>query len=435
MADKGDNQAPEWLRDGHEHIWLPYTQMQDAPMPLPAVSAKGARITLADGRELVDGVSSWWTACHGYCHPHIEQAVKAQVEKLPHVMLGGFANEPAYKLATRLANLLPGDLNHSFFSESGSVAVEVAMKMAVQYHRQKGTPNRNAFISFLGGYHGDTGFAMSVCDPEEGMHGHFASYLPRQHVVAVPEDEASITAFEAVLAEHAKHCAAIIIEPMVQGAGGFKMHDAAVLQRLRDAADAHGLLLIFDEIMTGFGRLGGSLFVCEKSGVVPDIITLSKALTGGTMPLAATIATNKVFDAFKSDSADDAFMHGPTYSGNALACAAANASLDLFESEPRLEQVAAIEAQLTAELTPIADIAGVVDVRVQGALGVVQVTALHDVEWLKSRFIEQGAWIRPFGDVIYLMPPFVIDPADLTLLTKVMKLVIFEWSQRFIGEI
>lgn len=434
MANKGDNQAPEWLRNGHDHIWLPYTQMQDVAMPLLAVSASGTRITLADGRQLVDGVSSWWTACHGYCHPHIEQAVRKQLENLPHVMLGGFANEPAYRLATRLAALLPGDLNHSFFSESGSVAVEVAMKMAVQYHRQREAPTRTAFISFLGGYHGDTGFAMSVCDPEEGMHGHFASYLPRQHVVTIPKDEASIAAFEALLAEHAKSCAAIIIEPLVQGAGGFKMHEAEVLQRLRDAADSHGLLLIFDEIMTGFGRLGGSLFVCEQTGVVPDIITLSKALTGGTMPLAATIATNKVFDAFKSDSADDAFMHGPTYSGNALACAAANASLDLFETEPRLKQVTEIETQLTTQLAPIADIAGVVDVRVKGALGVVQVTALHDVDWLKSRFIEQGAWIRPFGDVIYIMPPFIIDPTDLTLLTDAMKLVISEWSQRFIGE-
>lgn len=254
-------------------------------------------------------------------------------------------------------------------------------------------------------------------------------------MVAVPEDEASIAAFEAVLAKHAGKCAAIIIEPMVQGAGGFKMHGPAVLRRLRDAADAHGLLLIFDEIMTGFGRLGASLFVCEKSGVVPDIITLSKALTGGTMPLAATIATDKVFDAFKSDSADDAFMHGPTYSGNALACAAANASLDLFENEPRLEQVAAIESQLQVDLGPLTSIPGVVDVRVQGALGVVQVTALHDVGWLKARFIEQGVWIRPFGDVIYLMPPFIISAADLTRLTQAMKHVISEWSQRFIGEV
>jgi len=423
---------PQWLIDGRPHMWLPYQQMKTAPAMPAAIGAEGARIRLHDGRELIDGVSSWWTACHGYNHPHIRQAVETQLHKFPHLMLGGFANEPAFRLAKRLADLLPGDLNHVFLVESGSVSVEVAMKMAMQYWLNTGVVGRTKFISFKGGYHGDTLGTMSVCDPDEGMHSLFEGALLDQHVIALPTDAASTQAFENFVAAHAQDCAAIMVEPLVQGAGGFVMHDATTLQTLRRVADEHGLLLIFDEIMTGFGRLG-PMFVCADTGVLPDIITLSKALSGGTLPLAAAIASAKVYDAFYDDDPMKALMHGPTYMANALACAAANASLDLFESEPRLEQVATIEAHLNQSLPALADMPGVTDIRIKGALGVVEVEDLHDVNWLKSRFIEEGAWIRPFGRVIYVMPPFVISGEELSHLTTTMARVIAEWSDRHYG--
>ena len=423
---------PQWLIEGRPHMWLPYQQMKTAPVMPAAVGAQGARIRLHDGRELIDGVSSWWTACHGYNHPHIRAAVEDQLAKFPHLMLGGFANEPAFRLAKRLADLLPGDLNHVFLVESGSVSVEVAMKMAMQYFLNRGIEGRTKFISFTGGYHGDTFGTMSVCDPEEGMHGLFQGALLPQHVVDLPRDAESTAAFERFVAAHAGDCAAILVEPYAQGAGGFIMHGDETLQTLRRVADDHDLLLIFDEIMTGFGRLG-PMFVCEGSGVVPDIITLSKALSGGTLPLAAAIASNKIYDAFYDDDPMKALMHGPTYMANALACAAANASLDLFETEPRLEQVAQIEAHLNQSLPALADLEGVTDIRIRGALGVVEVKALHDVNWLKARFVEEGAWIRPFGNVIYIMPPFVIAPDELSHLTGTMGRVITEWSARYYG--
>ncbi|HTJ90748.1 MAG TPA: adenosylmethionine--8-amino-7-oxononanoate transaminase, partial [Acidocella sp.] len=324
-----------WLEQGWRHVWLPYAQMQTAPLPLPAVRTEGSRIFLEDGRVLVDGIASWWTACHGYNHPHIQQAVRTQLERLPHVMFGGLGHEPAYRLATRLAKLLPDPLNRVFFTDSGSVAVEVAIKIAVQARLNQGERGRTKILSFTGGYHGDTLGTMAICDPEEGMHSLFAGLLPEHPVVPLPRDEASIAAFEAYLAQHAGTLAAIIVEPLVQGAGGMVLHPPEVLRRLRVAADQYGLMLIFDEIFTGFGRTG-TMFAFQQAGVVPDIITLSKALTGGTLPLAATIASDDLFAAFLSDSPTTALMHGPTFMANALGCAAANASLDLFETEPRL---------------------------------------------------------------------------------------------------
>ena len=413
------NDPPAWLAEGAPHLWLPYTQMQTTPMALPVVKTDGVRLTLADGRELIDGTSSWWTAAHGYNHPHIREAVTAQLEKMPHVMLGGLAHEQACRLATRLSRLLPGDLGHVFFSESGSVSVEIAMKMAVQYWINNGKKGRTRFVAFKGGYHGDTLATMSVCDPDEGMHTLFKGAIAEQLICELPTDEEKTAALDAFLAAHAHQIAAVVTEPLVQGAGGMRFHDAATLGRLRALCDRHGLLLILDEIFTGFARTG-TMFACEAAGIVPDFVTLSKALTGGTMALAATVARAPVFEAFLGEDGGRALMHGPTYTGNALACAAANASLDLFESEPRLAQVAAIADQLTRELAPARAIPGVRDVRVKGAIGVIELQRMGDLNTIKRRFIEEGVFIRPFGNIVYTTPPLTIEPGDLGRLTAAM---------------
>jgi adenosylmethionine-8-amino-7-oxononanoate aminotransferase len=415
--------APTWLRDGAPHVWRPYCQMKTAPAPLAVARTEGARLILEDGRELVDGIASWWTACHGYNHPHIAEAVRDQLARAPHMMFGGLAHEPAYRLAARLASLLPGDLDHVFFAESGSVSVEIAMKMALQYWINRGVAGRTRFLSFLGGYHGDTLATMTVCDPEEGMHSLFSGVLPDQHVVALPTDDASEAGLSAYLAENAQEIAAMLVEPRVQGAGGMFFHDDETLRRLRRLADEHDLLLIFDEIFVGFGRTG-DLFACEGSGVVPDIVTLSKALTGGTLPLSAAIASRRVFEAFWSDDPGRALMHGPTYMGNPLACAAANASLDLFETGGWRADVARIEAALRDGLAPCRTAPGVVDVRVKGAIGVVEFDRAVDVGRLSDRFAELGVWIRPMGRVIYLTPPFIVADAELEKLTGAIRTVV-----------
>jgi adenosylmethionine-8-amino-7-oxononanoate aminotransferase len=418
----GDPTRPGWYEAGLEHIWLPYAQMKTARPPLPVVRTDGCRITLADGRALIDGIASWWTACHGYNHPHIRQAVERQLAAMPHVMFGGLAHEGALTLARRLAALLPGDLDRVFFSDSGSVAVEVAMKMAVQYGLNRGIRGRTQFVAFKGGYHGDTSGAMAVSD-DAGMHGIFHGLLPTHRVVDLPTDDARAAALAQVLERHAGEIAGIIVEPLVQGAGGMLFHDAAVLRRLRELADRYDLLLIFDEIFTGFGRTG-TMFACEQAGVVPDIITVGKALTGGTLPLAATIATRKVFDAFWSDDPMHALMHGPTFMANALACAAANASLDLFEREPRLDQVRQISSALTSGLEACRALAGVRDVRVRGAIGVVELERIAELDAMRARFVEEGVFIRPFGNVVYLTPSFTMGPEDLSTLTTAIKKVI-----------
>jgi adenosylmethionine-8-amino-7-oxononanoate aminotransferase len=410
--------TPAWLTQGWPHIWLPYAQMKTAPSPLAVVGAKGSRLKLADGRELIDGVASWWTVAHGYNHPHIREAVTRQLETLPHVMLGGLAHEQAYTLAKRLANTLPGDLNHVFFSDSGSVAVEVALKMAIQFWINRGEPGRTKVLSFKGGYHGDTFATMAICDPDEGMHGLFKGAFAEQFVVDLPSDHLKTEALDRILERHGKEIAAVIVEPLVQGAAGMKFHSAETLRRIEGAARRHDMVLILDEIFTGFARTG-TMFAMNQAGFTPDIVCLGKALTGGTLPLAATVATDRIYDAFLSDDASKALMHGPTYMGNALACAAANASLDLFETEPRIAQAARIEAQLNRELEPARALPGVRDVRVKGAIGVIELESL-DRNALRQRFIEQGVWIRPFGNIIYTTPPFTISEADLRTITKAM---------------
>jgi adenosylmethionine-8-amino-7-oxononanoate aminotransferase len=413
----------DWYQTGLPHIWLPYTQMKTANPPLAAVRTQGTRITLADGTQLVDGIASWWTACHGYNHPHIRETVQRQLVKLPHVMLGGLVHEQALTLARRLCDLLPENLTRVFFSDSGSVAVEVAMKMAVQYWLNKGVRGRTKMLAFKGGYHGDTIAAMAVCDPEEGMHALFAGTLPQHHVIDLPRDEESIKAFDAFVERHAGDTAAILVEPLVQGAGGMLFHDSRVLQHLRRAADKYDLLLIFDEIFTGFGRTG-PMFALEAAEIAPDIVTLGKGLTGGTLPLAATVASQKIFDAFWSDDPMHALMHGPTFMGNALACAAANASLDLFEREPRLLQSAEIGKAMGKQLGRCIGIKGVKDVRVKGAIGVVELEKIADMNALKSALVNEGVWVRPFRNIVYLTPALTIEPDDLSKLTNAIVSVV-----------
>lgn len=397
-------------------LWRPYTQMKTADPPLEAVRTHGSRIVLADGRELVDGIASWWTAVHGYNHPHIAAAVAAQLEAMPHVMFGGLTHAPAERLAARLAALLPGDLTRVFLSDSGSVAVEVALKMAVQLWRNRGLSGRTRVLAFRGGYHGDTMGAMSVCDPEEGMHRRFGAYLPEQVFCDLPRTRDRTAALDAALKRHRDTLAAVIVEPLVQGAGGMLMHPPEVLATVARLAAAHGLPLIADEIFTGFGRTG-TLFACEQAGVVPDILCLSKALTGGTLALAATIASEDVFREFWSDDPAAALMHGPTFMANPLACAAADASLDLFEAEPRLAQAEAVGARLAEGLAPLRGLPGIRGVRCLGAIGAVEFAQAPDLARLKRALVARGVWVRPFGRILYLTPALTVGPADLDLLT------------------
>jgi adenosylmethionine-8-amino-7-oxononanoate aminotransferase len=409
------------MDQGGSNLWRPYTQMHTAPSPLRAAATQGCRITLEDGRTLIDGIASWWTACHGYNHPHIAAAVRAQLQTMPHVMFGGLTHAPAEQLAARLAALLPGDLGHVFFADSGSVAVEVAMKMAAQYWLNQGIRTRRRFLAFRGGYHGDTLATMAVCDPEEGMHALYAGLLADHAILDLPRNAASIAAFDDFLDREAHNLAGILVEPLVQGAGGMIFHDTSVLRHLRMAADKYALPLILDEIFTGFGRTG-TMFACEQAGIVPDIITLSKALTGGTMALSAAIARPHIYAAFLSDDPMHALMHGPTYMANPLACAAANASLDLFETEPRLEQVAHIAHLLEEQLAPCLALRGVCGVRVLGAIGVVELDRISDLNALKARLVSHGAWIRPFRNIVYLTPSFTITEEELGCLTRAVRL-------------
>ena len=401
--------------------------MKGAPAPLIAEATRGARIRLADGRELVDGVSSWWTACHGYNHPKITAAVADQLERMPHVMFGGLTHEPAMTLAERLCALLPDGLSRVFFSDSGSVAVEVALKMAVQFWINRGQTGRTRFVSFRYGYHGDTMGAMSVTDPEEGMHRLFTGYFPEQLVVDLPRTATELDRFGELLAANKAEIAGVVIEPLVQAAGGMKFHDAETLAAIHRACRANDVLLIADEVATGFGRTG-HMFACGEAMITPDIICLGKAMTGGVIGFAATAATDRVFDAFLSDDPDSALMHGPTFMANPLSCAAANASLDLFETEPRLDQVAAIERHLGDALETCRNLAGVVDVRVKGAIGAVQLEQIDDLGWFRRRFVDEGVWVRPFGDVVYLMPPFIVTDQEIGRLTDAVATVVGEWS-------
>ncbi|ERL47693.1 Glutamate-ammonia-ligase adenylyltransferase protein [Candidatus Micropelagos thuwalensis] len=410
---------PDWQRKATDNLWPPYTQMRTTPIGLPVSEAEGVRIKLADGRTLIDGVSSWWSVCHGYRHPHIEQAVVNQLQKLPHIMLGGYQHEPAALLARRLADICPGELNHVFFTDSGSVAIEVAMKMAIQFWLNNGIKGRHKFMHFRGGYHGDTFATMAVCDPEEGMHSHFSGVLTPQILAELPINDELYERLDNQMATHADALAGLLIEPLVQGAGGMIFHSEDVLKKVADLCQKHDILLIADEIMTGLGRLG-EMVACQRADVTPDIITFSKTLTGGTVPLAATIASRRIFEAFLDDDPAKALMHGPTFMGNPIGCAAALASLDLFEQEPRLDQVKAIETQLIKELESARELPAVKDVRVCGSIGVIETTGLGDVNLLKKRFVEEGVWIRPFGNIIYTIPPYIIGQKDLTQITSAM---------------
>jgi adenosylmethionine---8-amino-7-oxononanoate aminotransferase len=405
--------TPSWLREGSPFVWRPYCQHMTAPPPLPIASAQGCRLVLEDGRAIVDGTASWWTAAHGYGHPHIRARVAEQLQRLSHVAFGGLAHEGAYTLAKRLG-ALSDRLRHVFFTESGSVAVEVALKMALQSLHNAGRPRRTV-VAFDGAYHGDTFATMSLCDPVDGMHGAFSgSGLQAVHLpLPAPDDGA----FEAALAPIAHDVACVIVEPFVQCAGGMRMHGADALVRLRRACDAHGALLVFDEIATGFHRTGKRLALDEAS-VVPDVLVLGKALTGGTLPLAAAIASDAVFDSFLDGGAGKELQHGPTYMANALACAAAHASLDLFEQGDYEARVRRIGETMLARLGRLRGRPNVVDVRVKGAIGAVEM--MPGTAPASSAFVERGVFVRPLrlrrADVVYLMPPLVIDDAELGML-------------------
>lgn len=401
-----------------EHLWLPYTQMQIAPTPFKVARTSGCKIILEDGRELIDGISSWWSACHGYNHPHIIAEMEKQLKLMPHVMFAGLVHEPAIKLAQRLCNITPAGLNKVFFADSGSVAVEIALKIALQYWRAMGKSNKDRFICFKHGYHGDTLGAMSVSDPERSIHKAFRNAIIKQYVLDIPSDEYSFAEFDSLLAGVSGNIAGLIMEPLVQGAGGMKFHSADTVAEIYRITKKHNILFIADEIATGFGRTG-SLFACAEAGITPDIMCLGKALTGGAISMGATLVTDDIFNAFLSDKPEDAFMHGPTFMANPLACSAANASLDLFEKEPRLQQVETIENILVRELTKYESIEGIIDIRVKGAVGVVQVDNNKiDVYALRKKFPEYGVWLRPFRDVVYVMPPFVIREDELCMITE-----------------
>ena len=409
-------------------LWLPYTQMKTSPPPVEVVATEGVYLILADGRRLIDGLASWWTACHGYNHPHIASAVRRQLQTMPHVMFGGIVHEPARQLASRLVQLLPGNLDHVFFSDSGSVAVEVALKIAVQFWLNQGDRGRTRFVCFRNAYHGDTTGAMSVCDPVGSMHAHFKGFLLEQFPHPIPTGTTEGTRFDSFLSQRQHEIAGVIIEPLVQGAGGMKFHQPEALKLISEACRRNDVLLVADEIATGFGRTG-TMFACEQAGVVPDIMCVGKALTAGTLGMAATAASDRVFNAFLSDQPTHALMHGPTFMANPLACAAANASLDLFQTEPRLQQVEAIERFLTHALEPCRELAGVVDVRVKGAVGVVQVERLHHLDRLRSSFVQHGVWLRPFADMIYLTPPLSIGRLELEQLCQATVEVVAAWSK------
>jgi adenosylmethionine-8-amino-7-oxononanoate aminotransferase len=410
-----------------EHVWHPYAALPAATAPLAVESASGVRLRLADGRELIDGMASWWCAIHGYRHPRLDAAVRDQLDRMAHVMFGGLTHAPAVELARRLVELTPDGLEHVFFADSGSVSVEVAIKMALQYQRARGRPQKHRLLALRGGYHGDTFGAMAVCDPIGGMHELWAGTLPQQLFAPRPPggfdagavDPAWDAATTALFEAHAGELAAAVAEPVVQGAGGMHVYAPAYVRRLRELCDAHDVLLILDEIATGFGRTGGELFAAAHAGVSPDVMCVGKALTGGYLTLAATLCSARVARGIGEGGAG-VLMHGPTFMGNPLACAVALASIGLLQERDWRADVARVQAGLRAGLAPAAALPGVADVRVQGAIGVVQLAREVDVAAATAAAVARGVWLRPFRDLVYAMPPYAIGDADLALVTEAM---------------
>ena len=401
------------------HVWHPYGPMPGQMTPLVVESAAGVRLRLADGRELVDGMSSWWAAIHGYRHRVLDAAVTDQLGRMSHVMFGGLTHEPAVRLAERLVEITPNGLEHVFLCDSGSVSVEVAVKMCLQYWRSRGRQDKRGLLTWRGGYHGDTFMAMSVCDPDGGMHAMWEGVLAAQVFAPAPPvsfEPAYAAELAALIAAHADSLAAVIVEPVVQGAGGMRFHDPGYLRVLRQACDEAGVLLIFDEIATGFGRTGTHLFAAGHAGVSPDVMCVGKALTGGYMSLAAALCTAEVAAGISSGSVP-VLAHGPTFMGNPLACSVALATLEvLLDSGDWAADVRRISAGLSAGLAPAASLPGVADVRVQGAIGVIQLDHPVDMAATTAAAVGQGVWLRPFRDLIYTMPPYITDDDDVAII-------------------
>jgi adenosylmethionine---8-amino-7-oxononanoate aminotransferase len=404
------------------HVWHPYAPMPGTMEPLLVASAEGTRLTLADGRELIDGMSSWWAAIHGYRHPVLDDAITAQVGAVSHVMFGGLTHEPAIRLCETLVRLTPAGLEHVFLSDSGSVSVEVAVKMCLQYWRSRGRPGKRRLLTWRGGYHGDTFHPMSVCDPDGGMHALWTGVLPEQVFIPLPPadfGQAYVDLIDAEIGRHADDLAAVIVEPIVQGAGGMRFHHPSYLTALRAACDRHGVLLIFDEIATGFGRTG-TFFAADQAGVSPDVMCVGKALTGGYLSLAATLCTAEIAEGIARGDLP-VLAHGPTFMGNPLACAVANASIALAHTDETSAAVRRIERGLRAGLAPAADLPAVSDVRVLGAIGVVQLDRPVDMAAATAAGVEHGVWLRPFRDLIYTMPPFVSTDDDVASIATAIR--------------